>query len=154
MEPYIDSVCVVLSPWWFRHPRRSLNVGEKLVVLRWIILLGSVTVSFGGCPRPPLMLYYGRPPPWYGSSRRRRKSSPRRLSARNLGRAQAVWVRELREERRSTFSIVHAESVGCSSYRNGMNVCLWRSFHITIAIKKVSRWHPSKRYMDDGVELR
>jgi hypothetical protein len=49
-------------PWWFRHLRRRLNVIEKLVALSWIIPPGSVTISFGGCPLSPRMLYYGRPP--------------------------------------------------------------------------------------------
>jgi hypothetical protein len=26
----------------------------------------------------------------------------------------------------------------------------WQSFHITIVIKKVPRWHPLKHYMGDG----
>jgi hypothetical protein len=37
---------------------------------------------------------------------------PRRLPVRNLGQRRRVWVGELREERGSAFSIVHAESVG------------------------------------------
>jgi hypothetical protein len=35
--------------------------------------------------------------------------------------------------------------------KNGMNVCRWQNFLLTIAIKGALRWHHSKSYMGNGV---